>query len=109
MGNEARNPGQLVVGFWSRLRIPVWEVDRSDQESMDRRLDIAGLAIFSIARQVCAGQHRSVIARENGHPVPGTLPLPDCFVPESSKGIHGKRSRFRLELLETNHVRLSFG
>jgi hypothetical protein len=35
--------------------------------------------------------------------------MPDCFVPESSKGIRGKGSLLRLELLETNHVRLSFG
>jgi hypothetical protein len=35
--------------------------------------------------------------------------LPDCFVPESPKGVHGKGSLLCLELLETNHVRLRFG
>ena len=35
--------------------------------------------------------------------------MPDCFVPESPKGIHGKGFLLCLELLETNHVRLRFG
>jgi hypothetical protein len=48
-----------------------------------------------------------VVSRENCHAVPGTLPLPDRFAPESSKGIRGKGSVLRLELLETDHVRLS--
>src|SRR5207249_12097593 len=109
MGNEALKPGQLVAEFRSRLRIPVWEVDGSDQESVNSRLNIAGLAIFRIARQACAGQHRGVVSRENGHAVPGTLPLPDCLVPKTLKGTHGKRSRLGLEFLETNHIRLSFG
>src|SRR5258708_38217225 len=108
MGNEALKPGQLVVEFWSRLRIPVWKVDGSDQESMNSRLDVAGLAIFRIARQVCTRQHGSVVSREDGYPVPGTLPLPDCFVPEISEGVCGKRSRFRREFLEANHAWLSF-
>ncbi len=65
--------------------------------------------IFKISRQACAGQHGSVIAGENGYAVPGTLSLPDCFVPEGSKGANGKVSLFRLKLLEANYVRLGFG
>jgi hypothetical protein len=76
---------------------------------MNSRLDVAGLVILRIARQVCTSQHRGVVSRENGHPVPGTLPLPDCFVPETAEGMHRKRFRLRLELLETDHIRLSFG
>src|SRR3984957_3140071 len=108
VGNEALKPCQLIVEFRSRLRIPVGEVDGSDEHSLNSRFDVAGLVIFRISRQGCAGQHGSLVSRENGHAVPGTLPLPDCFVPESSKGIRGKGSLLRLELLETNHVRLSF-
>ena len=59
-------------------------------------------------RQTCARQHGNVGPRENGHTVPGALPLPDCLVPESSKGIHGKGLLLCLELLEAHHVRLSF-
>ncbi len=76
---------------------------------MNRCLDVAGLAVVRIPRQAGAGQHRSVVSRENGYTVPGTLPLPDGFVSESSQGIDRKRSLLRLELLETDHIRLSFG
>src|ERR1051326_4619230 len=37
------------------------------------------------------------------------LAVPDGFVPKASKGTHGKSCLLGLELLETNHVRLSFG
>jgi len=94
-GNETLKPGQLVVEFRSRLRIPVGKVDGSDQDSL-------------ISRQTCASEHGSVVSRENGHDVPGALPLPDCFVPESPKGVHGKGFLLCLELLETHHVRFSF-
>jgi hypothetical protein len=63
---------------------------------------------FRISRQICAGQHGNVVSRENGHSIPGALPLPDRFVPESSQGLHGKSLLLGLELLETNHVRFSF-
>ena len=86
MGNQALKPGQLVVEFRSRLRIPVGEVDGSDQDSLNGRFDVAGLVILRISRQTCAGQHGSMVSRENGHTVPGTFPLPDCFVPETSQG-----------------------
>src|SRR5258708_5115790 len=109
MGNEALKPGQLIVEFRSRLWISVGEVNGSDQDSLNSRFDVASLVISRISRQACAGQHGSVVSRENCDAVPGTLPLPDCFVAESPKGIHGKGSLLSLELLETHHVRFSFG
>src|SRR5437879_9842631 len=109
MGNEALKPGQLVVEFRPRLRIPVGEVDGSYQDSLNSRFDVAGLVIFRISRQACAGQNWSVVSGENGYAVPGTLPLPDRFIPEISKGIDGKGPVFCLKLLEPNHVRFSFG
>ena len=107
MGNEALKPGQLVVEFRSRLRIPIGEVDGSDQDSLNSRFDVAGLVIFWISWQACAGQHGSVVSREDGHSIPGTLPVPDCFIPENSESMNGKGSLLRLEILETHHVRLS--
>src|SRR5580704_17232835 len=105
--NEAIKPGQLVAEFRSWLRIPVGEVDGSDQHSLNSRFDIAGLVILGISRQDCAGQHGSVVSREDGHSIPGTLPVPDCFIPENSESMNGKGSLLRLEILETHHVRLS--
>src|ERR1700686_1580674 len=103
-----RSNQALVIEFRSRLRIPIGEGDGSDQNSLNRRFNVASLMIFRISRQTCASQHGSVVSRENGDPVPGALPLPDCFVPESSKGVHGKGFLLCLELLEANHVRFSF-
>jgi hypothetical protein len=108
MGNEALKPGQLVIEFRSRLRIPIGEVDGSDQDSLNRRFNVTSLIIFRISRQACSGQHGNVVSRENGHAVPGALPMPDCFVTESSQGVHGKGFLLCLELLETHHVRFSF-
>jgi hypothetical protein len=70
--------------------IPIGEIDGSDQDSPNRRFNVASLMIFRISRQTCASQHGNVVSRENGHTVPRALPLPDCFVPESPKGVHGK-------------------
>ena len=108
VGNQALKPCQLVIEFRSRLRIPIGEVDGSDQDSLNRRFNVASLMIFKISRQTCACHYRDVVSRENGDAVPGALPLPDCFVPESSKGIYGKGLLLCLELLEANHVRRSF-
>ena len=118
VGNEALKPGQLVIEFRSGLRIPIGEVDGSDQDSLNRRFNVASLMIFRIlisrimifriSRQTCASQHGNVVSRENGHAVPGAFPLPDRFVTERPKGIHGKGSLLCLELLEAHHVRLSF-
>ena len=69
----------------------------------------SSLLIFRISRQTCASQHGNVVSRENGHAVPGALPLPDCFVTKSPKSIHGKGFLLCLELLETHHFRFSFG
>ena len=54
MGNEAFKPGQFVIEFGSRLRIPIGEVDRSDQNSLNSRFDVASLVIFRISRQAYA-------------------------------------------------------
>jgi hypothetical protein len=108
VGNEALKPGQLVIEFRSSLRIPVGEVEGSDQDSLNSRFNVASLMIFRISRQACAGQRLNVVSRENGHALPGTFPLPDPFMPESPKGIHGKGFLLCRELLETHHVGVSF-
>ena len=108
MGNEAFKPGQFVIEFGPRLRVPIGKVDRSDQDSLNSRFDIASLVILRISRQARARQYGSVVSRKNRYAVPGPLSLPNCFVPRSPKGFLGKLSLLCLELLETHHVRLSF-
>ncbi len=106
-GNSVDHQARYIE-FRSRLRIPIGEVDGSDQDSLNRRFNVASLMIFRISRQTCASQHGILVSRENGHAVPGALSLPDCFVTESPKGIHGKGFLLCLELLEANYVRFSF-
>jgi hypothetical protein len=65
------------------------------------------LAIFRVARQACAGQHRIAVSREDRHAVPGTLALPDCTIAEGSKGLRGKCVLLGLEFLQTNDIWLS--
>ena len=59
MGNEALKPGQLVIEFRSRLRIPVGEVNGSDQNSLNGRFDVTGLVVLGFP----ASLRRSVPAR----------------------------------------------
>ena len=108
VGNKTLKPSQLVIEFRSWLRISIGEVDGSDQDSFNSRFNIASLMILGVSRQACAGQHGKVVSRENGHAVPGTLPLPNCFIPNVSKGRHRKGTLLHLQLLETNDVRLRF-
>ena len=90
------------------MRIPIREVNGSDQDSPNGSFNVASLMVFRISRQTCASQHGNVVSRENGHAVPRALPMPDRFVPESPKGVHGKCVLLCLELLETHHVRFRF-
>ncbi len=48
-------------------------------------------------------------SRQGRHAVPGTLPLPNCFVAEGPKVTHGKRSLLGFEFLEANDFWSSFG
>ena len=51
VGNQALKPGQLVIEFRSGLRIPIGEVDGSEQDSLNRRFNVASLPIFSVSRR----------------------------------------------------------
>jgi hypothetical protein len=102
-------PSQLVVEFRSRLRITVRQVNRSNQNSLNSGLNVAGLVVLRISRQARAGKHWSVISRENSYTIPRTLSLPDCFVLNRSKSVCGKGPLLRLQFLKANHIRLGFG
>jgi hypothetical protein len=62
---------QLVRKFWFRLGIAVGKMDGNDQHAIGGCLDVAGVAIFSVARQVSACRYRSAVLRENGDSIPG--------------------------------------
>jgi len=106
MGDEALEPGELVIELWPRLRIAVGEVEGRDQDSVDGRFDVTRLAVLRITGQGGAGQYRIVIAREDCDAVPGTLALPDGTVAEGAKSLFRKGPVFGLEFLEADDVGL---
>jgi len=62
VGDEALKPGQLVLEFRSGLRIPIGEVDGSDQDSLNRCFNVASLMIFSIFdRCFCQKPHNLAV------------------------------------------------
>ena len=79
---------------------------RSDQDSLNRRFNVASLMIYRISRQTCASQHGSVVSRESGHTVPGRSPCQTASYPRVRMA-----SREMLpalpEFLEANYVRSS--
>ena len=86
MGDQAVQPGKLVVEFGSGLRVSVWSIDRGDKHAIDGRLEVPGLPVGGAAWQLRAGQYRRP-PREDRHAVPAPLAaeyhviarLPDCF------------------------------
>jgi hypothetical protein len=57
----------------------------------------AGRLESDCATSVLPSDHGNAVSRK-GHAVPGALPWPDSFVPETSKSIHGKGFLLCLEL-----------
>ena len=90
MGNEALKPGQLVIEFRSRLRIPIGEGDPTSQDSLNSRFDVPSLVIFRISRQARARQNGGVVSRENGYAVPGRSPCQTASYPTFRRASTGK-------------------
>ena len=104
MTNQSFKPGQFVLEFGAGLRVSIGKIDGRDQNSLNSRLDIAGLLILKIARQTRPGQHRGLISGEDSQPVPRALTFPHSFISRRSDGLYRKRSLLGLELLQADHV-----
>lgn len=65
MTNQAFKPGQFVLEFRAGLRVSIRKVNRRDQNSLNSSLDIAGLLILRIARQIRSGEHRSLVSSKD--------------------------------------------
>ena len=77
---SALEPAQLVVELRPGPRIAVGQVEAADQHAVDRRLDIAAVAVVGIARQAAPGLDRLAAARQDRDAVPALLPVPDRAV-----------------------------
>src|SRR6516165_7977836 len=76
MHQQTLHPGKLVVEFWPRLRIAVRRIERGDNDTVNRRLDIARLPVVRIAGQFAPCHDRLAAARQDGDAVPGLLAAP---------------------------------
>ena len=77
MRYEAVAPAELVVEFRPGLWVAIWCIEGSNDNSSNRRLDVAALCIRRIARKLGPGENRFGIAREDGDAVPRRLPAPN--------------------------------
>ena len=112
-GNPAPGPKfDYKLRWFERLagrRIAIGQVQATDQDPIDRRLDIPAVRIIQIARESAACLHRRSAARQYGDTVPALLALPDCAI----TGFPDRRLREFLvwcfELLQADDVLLGFG
>ena len=106
MGDQAIEPGELVVELRPRLGIAVGQIDRGDEQPLDRGLDIAALAVLGIAGQGIARQHRLGALGQDGDAVPGLLPPPHRAIARLAQGRRGEFAVGGLQLLQRDDVGL---
>ena len=105
MRDQPVEPCELVVEFRAGLRVTVRSIEASDENAVDRSLDVAALVILRIAGQRVARQHGLHAAREDRHPIPRFLATPNRLVTGPAHGISGKIRVGALELLQAHDVR----
>ncbi len=80
--DQTPQPRELGVEFRSRLRIAVGRVQASDQDAVDRGLEIARVGVLGVARQVASNGDGIGAAREDGDAVVSRpLRFPEGSVP----------------------------
>jgi hypothetical protein len=70
-------PAKLVFELGSRDRIPVGEIETSDQYPVDRRLDVSAMAVIRISRQSPAGEDWRSAPCEDSDTIPTLLTVPN--------------------------------
>src|SRR5258705_8162750 len=104
MGDEAVEPGELVVEFRTGLRVAVWRIERGDDYAVHCRLDVAALRVVRVAGQDVAGDDRGRIAGEDGNAVPGLLAAPNRLVAGALDRGGGEFAIGRLQLLQADDI-----
>src|SRR5688572_30416411 len=106
MANEALEPRELVIELRTGLRITVWQIKAAHKNSVYGPLDVAAVRILVAARQLAACFDGLTAAGQDGHTVPGFLPVPHSVVTSRVDGHHREHIIGRLQLLEADDVRL---
>ena len=102
--DQAIEPGQFVVELGTGLQVAIRQIQASHNHSGDRRLEIPALVIRKVARQLALKLHRWRALRQNCHPVPGALPLPQAVVARLQQWLFGETGVQSLQLLQAGNV-----
>src|SRR2546421_10018134 len=109
MGYQAPEPAQFVVELRTGGGVAVGQIQATDYDAVDRRLDIATVDIIRIARKRSPDLGRLGIPGEDGDPIPALLSMPD----HSVTGVpnHTVREFFlgRLQFLKARYIRRDLG
>ena len=106
MRAEALHPAQLVIEFLRADRIAVGQIERTDDQPLHLRLDIAAVGVVRIARKADAPQLGRAAPSEDRDPVEPLLPVPHSAI--SRRLDVGDRQRLvgALQLLQAGDVGL---
>src|SRR5208337_3919988 len=90
-----------------RRRIALRKIEAADDHPVNRRFDVAALAVLGIARQAPPGFDRLPPAPKDGDAVPAFLSVPDDAIAGLLDHVAGEFLVWRLELLQADDVGLS--
>ena len=77
MFRQTIEPTEFVIELGPRRRIAVGEIDATDDDVIDTRLDVAAVRVLGIAGQAATTLDRFPAARENRDTIPAFLAMPD--------------------------------
>src|SRR5215469_14626705 len=102
MRDQPLEPTKPEAEFLTFYGVAVRHVHAADEETVDRRLDIAGVHVVLVAGERAPGLDQVFAAREDRDAIPAFLALPDRFV---ACGAHcALRKRLRFQLLQADHI-----
>ncbi len=104
MLGQAFEPFQLIVKFWTRLGIAIWQVDASDQNAVHCRFNVTALCVLRVTGQLRAGHDWLHSACKDGDTVPRAFTLPDRAIASLFQGPLWKAGVSRFEFLQANNV-----
>jgi hypothetical protein len=85
MRDQPLEPARLVVELRTGRRVAVRQIQASDQNAVDRRLDVAAVSVVGIARETAVGLYRIGAAGENGDTIAATSTNNRGSMPEKTR------------------------
>jgi hypothetical protein len=106
--DQPPEPSQLVVEFRPGLRVTVRQIDRPNDEPVDRRFQIPAMSVVRIVRQPAPSFQWLSPLRKDRDTVEPLLPMPYRPVTRALDRELGKRSVRSLQLLQADDIRTEF-